>query len=61
VGGPADGSLRNNHGTCLSNETIDNADNPSKVVMPPVNSHAWRQSVYLTPTHSGHQWRSAVM
>jgi len=33
VGGPADGSLRNNHGTCLSNENSDNADNPSEVVM----------------------------
>jgi len=39
VGGPADGSLRNNHSTCLSNENINNADNPSKVVMPPVTSH----------------------
>jgi len=47
--------LRNNHGTCLSNENSDNADNPSKVVVPPVTSHAWRQSVCLTPTHSGHQ------
>jgi len=55
-----DGSLRNNHGTCLSNENIDNADNPSKVVMPPVTSHGWRQSVCLTPTHSGRQRRSAV-
>jgi len=33
VGGPADGSLRNNHGTCLSNENSDNAHNPSEVVM----------------------------
>jgi len=48
-----DGSLKNNHGTYLSNENIDNADNPSKVVMLPVTSHAWRQSVCLTPTHSG--------
>ena len=40
-----DGSLRNNHGTCLSNENSDNADDSSKVVMPPVTSHAWRQSV----------------
>jgi len=31
-----DGSLRNNHGTCLSNENSDNADDPSKVVMPPM-------------------------
>jgi len=60
VGGPADGSLRNNHGTRLSNENSDNADNPSKVVMPLVTSHAWRQSVCLPPTHSGRQRRSAV-
>ena len=33
VGGPADGSLRNDHATCLSNENSDNADNPSEVVM----------------------------
>jgi len=25
-------------------ENINNADNPTKVVMPPVTSHAWRQS-----------------
>jgi len=55
VGGPANGSLRNNHGTCLSNENSHNADNSWKVVMPPVTSHAWRQSVCLTPTHSGSQ------
>jgi len=34
VGGPADGGLRNSHGTCLSSENIYNADNPSKVDMP---------------------------
>jgi len=48
MGGPADGSLTNNHGTCLSNENSDNADNPSKVIMPSVTSHAWRQSVCST-------------
>jgi len=40
VGGPGDGSLRNNHSTCFSNENSNNADNPSKVVVPPVTSHA---------------------
>jgi len=55
-----DHSLRNNHGTCLSNENSDNADNPSKVVMLPVTSHAWCQSVCFTLTHSGHQRRSSV-
>jgi len=40
VGGPADGSLRNNHGTCLSNENSDNADNPSEVVMRSVTGSA---------------------
>jgi len=46
VGGPADGGLRNNHGKCLSNKNIDddNADNPTKVIMLPVTSHAWCQS-----------------
>jgi len=41
------------HGTCLSNENSDNADNPSKVVMPPVTNHAERQSVCLIQTNSG--------
>jgi len=57
VGGPTYGSLSNNHGTCLSNENIDNQ---SKVVVPPVISHAWRQSVCLTPTHSDRQRHSSV-
>jgi len=47
-----DGSLRNNHGTCLSNEYSDNADDPSKVVMPPMTSHAWRQSVCFRLTRA---------
>ena len=53
-----DGSLRNNHGTCLSNENSDNVDDSSKVVMPPVTSHAWRQSVCfrLTRAVSAAQW-----
>jgi len=33
VGGPADGSFRNNHGKCLSNKNSDNADKPLEVVM----------------------------
>jgi len=45
-------SLRNNHGTCLSNENSDNADDPSKVVMPPMTSHAWRQSVCFRLTQA---------
>ena len=55
VGGPADGiTVR------LSDENSDNADIPSKVVMPPMTNHAWHQSVRLIQTHSGRQRRSVV-
>ena len=54
VGGPADSSLSNNHGTFEQREYRQRQQ-------PAVTSHAWRQSVCLTPTlDSGRQRHSAV-
>jgi len=44
VGGPADNSLSNNHGTFEQREYRQRQQ-------PAATSHAWRQSVCLTPIH----------